>query len=61
VDDLIMPWCTFTDPEIAHVGLYEEEAKRKGIEVETYAYPLREVDRAVLDGALPLPRPGPVT
>jgi pyruvate/2-oxoglutarate dehydrogenase complex dihydrolipoamide dehydrogenase (E3) component len=50
VDDLIMPWCTFTDPEIAHVGLYEEEAKSKGIEVETHTYPLREVDRAVLDG-----------
>jgi pyruvate/2-oxoglutarate dehydrogenase complex dihydrolipoamide dehydrogenase (E3) component len=50
VDDLIMPWCTFTDPEIAHVGLYEAEAKSKGIEVETYTYPLREVDRAVLDG-----------
>ncbi len=32
------------------MGLYEEEAKRKGIEVETHTYPLREVDRAVLDG-----------
>ena len=50
MDDLIMPWCTFTDPEIAHVGMYEAEAKSKGIDVETYTYPLNEVDRAVLDG-----------
>ncbi len=47
---LIMPWCTFTDPEIAHVGLYEAEALAKGVEVETYTYPLSEVDRAILDG-----------
>ncbi len=49
-DSLIMPWCTFTEPEIAHVGLYEADAKQKGIEVETYTYRLDEVDRAVLDG-----------
>lgn len=50
VDSLIMPWCTYTEPEIAHVGLYEEEAKKKGVEVETYTYKLDEVDRAILDG-----------
>lgn len=50
VGGLIMPWCTFTDPEIAHVGLYEAEAKSKGVQIETYTYPLNEVDRAVLDG-----------
>jgi pyruvate/2-oxoglutarate dehydrogenase complex dihydrolipoamide dehydrogenase (E3) component len=50
VKDVLMPWCTFTDPEIAHVGLYEAEAKSNGIEVETHTYPLNEVDRAVLDG-----------
>jgi pyruvate/2-oxoglutarate dehydrogenase complex dihydrolipoamide dehydrogenase (E3) component len=50
VESLIMPWCTFTEPEIAHVGLYEKEAKEKGIEVETYTYKLDEVDRAILDG-----------
>jgi pyruvate/2-oxoglutarate dehydrogenase complex dihydrolipoamide dehydrogenase (E3) component len=50
VDSLIMPWCTFTEPEIAHVGLYEEEAKAKRIEVETYTYKLDEIDRAILDG-----------
>ncbi|MDF2457999.1 MAG: putative Mercuric reductase [Nitrospira sp.] len=50
VDSLIMPWCTFTDPEIAHVGLYEKEAEDKGIKVETYTFKLDEVDRAILDG-----------
>ncbi|MEX5215141.1 MAG: mercuric reductase [Nitrospiraceae bacterium] len=50
VDSLTMPWCTFTEPEVAHVGLYEEEAKKKGIEIETYTYKMDEVDRAILDG-----------
>jgi pyruvate/2-oxoglutarate dehydrogenase complex dihydrolipoamide dehydrogenase (E3) component len=49
-DSLIIPWCTFTEPEIAHVGMYAAEAKAKGIEVETYTYKLDEVDRAILDG-----------
>jgi pyruvate/2-oxoglutarate dehydrogenase complex dihydrolipoamide dehydrogenase (E3) component len=50
VDSLSMPWCTFTEPEIAHVGMYEKDAKEKGLEVETYTYKLDEVDRAILDG-----------
>ncbi len=50
MDSLIMPWCTFTEPEIAHVGMYEADAKAKGLEVETYTYKLDEVDRAILDG-----------
>ena len=47
---LLMPWSTFTEPEIAHVGLYEAEAKAKGLQVETYTFGLDEVDRAILDG-----------
>jgi len=47
---LTIPWCTYTDPEIAHVGLYEAEAKSRGIAVATYKQELAEVDRAVLDG-----------
>ena len=47
---LTIPWCTYTDPEIAHVGLYEAEAKLRGIAVTTYTQDLAEVDRAVLDG-----------
>ncbi|MBI3809036.1 MAG: mercuric reductase [Nitrospirae bacterium] len=50
MDSLIMPWCTFTQPEIAHVGMYETDAKAKGLEVETYTCKLDEVDRAILDG-----------
>ncbi|NKE70267.1 mercuric reductase [Nitrospiraceae bacterium HYJII51-Mn-bac16s-1-B09] len=49
-DTLIIPWCTYTEPELAHVGLSEADAKAKGIEVSTYTYPLHEVDRAILDG-----------
>jgi pyruvate/2-oxoglutarate dehydrogenase complex dihydrolipoamide dehydrogenase (E3) component len=47
---LTIPWCTYTDPEIAHVGLYEEEAQRRGIRVRTFVQELRDVDRAQLDG-----------
>ncbi len=50
VDSLIIPWCTYTDPEIAHVGLYDAEATGKGYAVETFTHRLDEVDRAVLDG-----------
>jgi pyruvate/2-oxoglutarate dehydrogenase complex dihydrolipoamide dehydrogenase (E3) component len=50
VESLIMPWCTFTEPEVAHVGMYQKDAEAKGIEVETYTYKLDEVDRAILDG-----------
>ena len=47
---LTIPWCTYTDPEIAHVGMYERDAEAAGIPVDTYNRPLVEVDRAILDG-----------
>lgn len=47
---LTIPWCTYTDPEIAHVGMYERDARAKEIEVTTLTVPLSEIDRAVLDG-----------
>ena len=47
---LIIPWCTYTDPEIAHVGLYEQEAKERGLAIQTFVQNLHEVDRAILDG-----------
>jgi pyruvate/2-oxoglutarate dehydrogenase complex dihydrolipoamide dehydrogenase (E3) component len=50
LSSLIMPWVTYTDPEIAHVGLYESEAHAKGIETETIHIPFQEVDRALTDG-----------
>jgi pyruvate/2-oxoglutarate dehydrogenase complex dihydrolipoamide dehydrogenase (E3) component len=47
---LTIPWCTYTDPEIAHVGLYEREAGDKGLEIDTIRIDLDDVDRAILDG-----------
>lgn len=48
--NLVIPWCTYTSPEIGHVGLYESGAKESGLTAETLTIPLRDVDRAVLDG-----------
>src|SRR5690606_22061158 len=50
VSDLIIPWATYTAPEIAHVGIYEKEAKVKGVEIDTYTMEMDKVDRAILDG-----------
>ncbi|HEV3116672.1 MAG TPA: mercuric reductase [Gemmataceae bacterium] len=47
---LTIPWCTYTEPEIAHVGISEGEAKKRGIELQTFVQDLQEVDRAILDG-----------
>ena len=50
VTDLVIPWCTYTDPEIAHVGFYEKEAREARFDVRTITESLNHVDRAVLDG-----------
>jgi len=50
VSKLVVPWCTYTSPEIAHVGMYEGEARAAGRQVTTITVPFAEVDRAVLDG-----------
>lgn len=50
LSSLVMPWVTYTDPEIAHVGLYEREAQEKGLETNTITIPLSNVDRALADG-----------
>ncbi|HXG53537.1 MAG TPA: FAD-containing oxidoreductase [candidate division Zixibacteria bacterium] len=50
VSRLIIPWCTYTDPEVAHVGYYERDAREAGFDVATITQPLNLVDRAVLDG-----------
>jgi pyruvate/2-oxoglutarate dehydrogenase complex dihydrolipoamide dehydrogenase (E3) component len=50
LSDLVMPWCTYTDPEIAHVGLYAHEAHQQGIEVDTFVAHMHDVDRAITDG-----------
>ncbi|NKB24971.1 MAG: FAD-containing oxidoreductase [Kiritimatiellae bacterium] len=50
VSALTIPWCTYTDPQIAHVGITEHEASQHNIEIDTYKQPLEDVDRAILDG-----------
>ncbi len=50
LSDLIMPWVTYTDPEIAHVGMYEEEAQAQGIDCNTIKIDFDDVDRALADG-----------
>lgn len=50
LSSLVMPWVTYTDPEIAHVGLYEREAQEKGMETNTITIPFSSVDRALADG-----------
>jgi pyruvate/2-oxoglutarate dehydrogenase complex dihydrolipoamide dehydrogenase (E3) component len=46
---LVIPWCTYTDPEVAHVGMYEEDTRRQGRRAETITIPLERVDRAMVD------------
>ncbi len=50
VDYSVVPWCTFTDPEVARVGLNETEAKEKNIPHEVYTYGIDDLDRAIADG-----------
>ena len=47
---LTIPWCTYTDPEIAHVGLYVRQARDQNIAVKTFTIPMHDVDRAIADG-----------
>lgn len=48
---LAIPWCTYTSPEVAHVGLTERAAKEQGIEVRSFVKDLQHVDRAILEGS----------
>jgi pyruvate/2-oxoglutarate dehydrogenase complex dihydrolipoamide dehydrogenase (E3) component len=50
VTDLTIPWVTYTEPEIAHVGIHEWEAQKQGIKFGLIKIPLQGVDRAFLDG-----------
>ncbi|WP_145266261.1 mercuric reductase [Calycomorphotria hydatis] len=47
---LMIPWATYTSPELAHVGLTEKQALSEGIEIDTYTQEFEHVDRAILDG-----------
>ena len=47
---LTVPWCTYTDPQVAHVGLYVRQARAQHIPVKTYTVPMHDVVRAIIDG-----------
>jgi pyruvate/2-oxoglutarate dehydrogenase complex dihydrolipoamide dehydrogenase (E3) component len=47
---LVMPWCTYTDPEVARVGWNEREARERGVAVDTFVRRMSDVDRAITDG-----------
>lgn len=47
---LVIPWCTYTSPEVAHVGVSESQAKEDGVAIETYRQSFRDVDRTILEG-----------
>ncbi|MEM7391702.1 MAG: mercuric reductase, partial [Verrucomicrobiota bacterium] len=47
---LVIPWATYTDPQIAHVGITEHQAKENGVAIDSFTQPLDDVDRAILDG-----------
>ena len=49
LSERVVPWCTYTDPEIAHVGLYVREANARGIPIKTFTIPMHQVDRAITD------------
>jgi pyruvate/2-oxoglutarate dehydrogenase complex dihydrolipoamide dehydrogenase (E3) component len=48
--DLAIPWCTFTEPEVAHVGITERDAQKQGREVSSFCVEMSGIDRAILDG-----------
>jgi pyruvate/2-oxoglutarate dehydrogenase complex dihydrolipoamide dehydrogenase (E3) component len=50
LSSLVMPWATYTDPEIAHAGLYPREAEERGVALDTFTVPFAGVDRAITDG-----------
>ncbi|MCP3867819.1 MAG: FAD-containing oxidoreductase [Gammaproteobacteria bacterium] len=47
---LLIPWATYTDPEVAHVGLYEKDLIDRGIDYATYSRHFDDVDRSIVDG-----------
>jgi pyruvate/2-oxoglutarate dehydrogenase complex dihydrolipoamide dehydrogenase (E3) component len=50
LSSLVMPWVTYTDPEIAHVGLSADDAHKQSVEFDTIKIPMSSVDRAITDG-----------
>lgn len=50
IDHKHVPWATYTDPELAHVGASEKELEERGVSFETYRFPFSKIDRAITDG-----------
>jgi len=50
LSSVTVPWCTYTDPEIAHVGMYQKEARDLGMPVKTFVTEFKDVDRAIAEG-----------
>ncbi len=50
VSELLVPWATYTDPEVAHVGLYEKDLEERNIPFTTFKRELSDVDRGIVDG-----------
>ena len=50
IDTTHVPWVTFTDPELGHVGATEADLNERGVDFQTYRFPYTKVDRAVTDG-----------
>lgn len=50
VSSLTMPWSTYTDPEVAHVGLYEKEHEKAGVELASLRMDFSAIDRSILEG-----------
>jgi pyruvate/2-oxoglutarate dehydrogenase complex dihydrolipoamide dehydrogenase (E3) component len=50
VSDLVIPWCTYTSPEVAHVGMTHRDAQKRASEIATFTRELAETDRSILDG-----------
>ncbi|MCA9174919.1 MAG: mercuric reductase [Planctomycetales bacterium] len=50
VEALVIPWCTYTSPELAHVGLNEQQAHERGVRIDTFIQEFSDVDRAILSG-----------
>lgn len=51
IDKKHVPWVTFTEPELAHIGATEKELNESGTSFETYRFPFSKIDRAITDGA----------
>jgi pyruvate/2-oxoglutarate dehydrogenase complex dihydrolipoamide dehydrogenase (E3) component len=50
MQERVIPWCTFTDPELARVGLSESQAQASGLPHRVYTFPFERIDRAQTDG-----------